>query len=76
MPGTSPFSTSQFRYHFAADTLQFTPRERPKGSITPNDNHLDILRLPCDASTVLARVAITLDAADVQFGLIGVNITL
>ena len=37
-------------------------------------DHLNIYRIPCDASQVLNSITIQIDAADFQFGLIGLNI--
>jgi len=36
-------------------------------------DHLNILRIPCDSKRVLKSIAIQIDAADFQFGLIGLN---
>ena len=36
-------------------------------------DHLNILRIPCNSSRVLKSITIQIDAADFQFGLIGLN---
>jgi hypothetical protein len=36
-------------------------------------DHLNILRIPCDSKRVLKSISIQIDAADFQFGLIGLN---
>jgi hypothetical protein len=55
--------------HFAVDTF---PVSVSVGEW--QDDNANVLRLPCEASLVLDSLSFTIDAADVQMGLMGVNI--